>query len=61
MQGIRIIDSKGRKIIYSTYKDDSSIYSENGELPYDNIKSSELDENRNKAKIIFDNTQERII
>ena len=61
LQGIRIIDSKGRKIIYSTYKDDSSIYSENGELPYDNIKSSELDENRSKAKIIFDNTQERII
>ena len=61
LQGIRIIDSKGKKIIYSTFKNDTSNYTENLELPYENIKSNQEIENRNKGKIIFDNTKERII
>ena len=61
LQGIRIIDSIGKKIIYSTFKNDTSNYTENLELPYENIKSNQEIENRNKGKIIFDNTKERII
>ena len=61
LQGIRIIDAKGKKIVYSTFKTDTSNYSEILELPYDNIKSSDVFANRSKAKIIFDNTKERII
>lgn len=61
LQGIRIIDSKGKKIVYSTFKNDTSNYTENLELPYENIKSNQEIENRNKGKIIFDNTKERII
>ena len=61
LQGIRIIGSKGGNILFSTFEGDFSNYSELGELPYENIKSNEDVENKNKAKIIFDNTKERII
>ena len=61
LQGIRIIDSQGKKIFYSSYKTDSSNYTESLELPYENIKSNKEIENRNKSKIIFDNSKERII
>lgn len=61
LQGIRIIDSQGKKIFYSSYKTDSSNYTESLELPYENIKSNKEIENRNKSKIVFDNSKERII
>lgn len=60
LQGIRIIDSNGEYILFSTFKEDS-LYNKNSELPYEAIKANNNPENKNKAKIIFDNTNERII
>ena len=61
LQGVRIIDSNGKKILYSTFKTDNSEYNKNPELPYEAIKANDNPENKNKAKIVFDNSNERIL
>ena len=61
LQGVRIIDSNGKKILYSTFKTDNSEYNKNPELPYEAIKANDNLENKNKAKIVFDNSNERIL
>ncbi len=61
LQGVRIIDSNGKKILYSTFKTDNSEYNKNPELPYEAIKANDNPENKSKAKIVFDNSNERIL
>lgn len=61
LQGIRIIDSNGKRILFTTFNTDNYEYSKNTELPYEAIKANDNIENRNKAKIIFDNSNERIL
>lgn len=59
LQGIRIINEGN--ILFSTFENDAKIYSELAELPFENIKANDELINKSKAKIIFDNTKERII
>ena len=59
LQGIRIINEGN--ILFSTFENDAKVYSELAELPFENIKANDELINKSKAKIIFDNTKERII
>ena len=61
LQGIRIICPNEGNILFSTFENDAKIYSELAELPFENIKANDELINKSKAKIIFDNTKERII
>lgn len=66
LQGFRIIDSNGKKIFYSTFEtdvidSDFLDYSKISELPYEAIRANDNIENKSKARIIFDNSNERII
>lgn len=61
LQGVRLIDSSGKKIYFSTFENDESEYNKLLELPYDTVKANKEIENRHKSKVIFDNSKERII
>ena len=61
LQGIRIICPNEGNILFSTFENDAKVYSELAELPFENIKANDELINKSKAKIIFDNTKERII
>ena len=61
LQGIRIVDTKGKTIFFSTFPNDKKFYTELNELPYETVKSNDGIENKSKARIIFDNSRERII
>ena len=61
LQGIRIVDTKGKTIFFSTFPTDKKFYTELNELPYETVKSNDGIENKSKARIIFDNSRERII
>ena len=61
LQGVRLIDSSGKKIYFSTFENDETEYNKLLELPYDTVKANKEIENRHKSKVIFDNSKERII
>ena len=61
LQGVRLIDSSGKKIYFSTFENDESEYNKLLELPYDTVKANKEIENRHKSKVIFDNSKDRII